>query len=111
MGAFGPAFIANKTQVAKHMIRAAIVGLGWWGQTQVEAVEGSDKIKFVAGTTRSLSDDALEFMKQYDIEPKQRYEDILADPDIDAVVLVTPNSQLPGDSIGMELWMESIKIH
>lgn len=99
------------TQVAKHMIRAAIVGLGWWGQTQVEAVEGSDKIKFVAGTTRSLSDDALEFMKQYDIEPKQSYEDILADPDIDAVVLVTPNSQLPGDGIGMELWMESIKIH
>ncbi len=75
------------------MIRAAIVGLGWWGKTQVEAVQGSDKIKFVAGTTRSLSDEALAFMKEYDIEPKQSYEEILADPDIDAVVLVTPNSQ------------------
>lgn len=75
------------------MIKAAIVGLGWWGQTQVEAVQGSDKIKFVAGTTRSLSDDAIAFMKQYDMEVKQSYDDILADPNIDAVVLVTPNSQ------------------
>jgi len=75
------------------MIRAAIVGLGWWGKTQVEAVQGSDKIKFVAGTTRSLSDEALAFMKEYGIEPKQNYEEILADPNIDAVVLVTPNSQ------------------
>jgi len=32
-------------------------------------------------------------MKQYDIEPKQNYEEILADSNIDAVVLVTPNSQ------------------
>ena len=75
------------------MINAAIVGLGWWGQTQVEAVQGSDKIKFVAGTTRSLSDDAVAFMQQYDMEVKQSYDDILADPNIDAVVLVTPNSQ------------------
>lgn len=75
------------------MINAAIVGLGWWGQTQVEAVQDSDKIKFVAGTTRSLSDDAIEFMNTYNMEVKQSYEDILADPNIDAVVLVTPNSQ------------------
>ena len=75
------------------MIRAAVVGLGWWGKTQVEAVQGSDKIKFVAGTTRSLSDEALAFMKEYDIEVKQNYEEIIADPNIDAVVLVTPNSQ------------------
>lgn len=75
------------------MIRAAIVGLGWWGKTQVEAVVDSDKIKFVAATTRSLSDDAREFAKEYDLELKENYEAILADPNIDAVVLVTPNSQ------------------
>lgn len=75
------------------MIKAAIVGLGWWGKTQVEALQGSDKIKFVACTTRSLSDEAVEFAKQYDMELKSDYEAILADPDIDAVVLVTPNSQ------------------
>lgn len=75
------------------MIRTAIVGLGWWGKTQVEAVVGSDKIKFVAATTRSLSDEAKEFCAEYDMELKESYESILADPNIDAVVLVTPNSQ------------------
>src|SRR5438477_205084 len=34
------------------MIRAAIVGLGWWGKTLVEAVQqDSQAIHFVAGTT------------------------------------------------------------
>jgi predicted dehydrogenase len=75
------------------MINAAIVGLGWWGKTLVEAVSGvSDDIRFVAATTRSLSDDAREFAKEHNLKLHASYEDILADPDIDAVVLVTPNS-------------------
>ena len=36
------------------MINAAIVGLGWWGKTLVEATQGSDLIRFTAGTTRTL---------------------------------------------------------
>jgi predicted dehydrogenase len=75
------------------MINAAIIGLGWWGQTLVEAVSGvSDDIKFVAATTRSLSDDAKAFCKEHDMELRESFEDIIADPNIDAVVLVTPNS-------------------
>jgi len=75
------------------MINAAIVGLGWWGKTLVESVSDvSDDIRFVAGTTRSLSDDAKAFATEHDLELRASYEDILADPDIDAVVLVTPNS-------------------
>jgi len=75
------------------VINAAIVGLGWWGKTLVEAVSGvSDDIRFVAGTTRSLSDDSRNFAGEHDFELRPSYEDILADPDIDAVVLVTPNS-------------------
>lgn len=74
------------------MINAAIVGLGWWGETLVEAVEGSDKIRFVAGTTRSLSDDAMAFAAKHGFKLQPSYEDLLADPSIDAVVLVTPHS-------------------
>jgi len=75
------------------MINAAIIGLGWWGKTLVEAVSGvSDDIQFVAGTTRTLSDDAKEFAREHDLELRSSYDDIIADPDIDAVVLVTPNS-------------------
>ena len=75
------------------MINAAIIGMGWWGKTLVEAVSGvSDDLRFVAGTTRSLSDDARDFARLHNLELRDSYEDIIADPDIDAVVLVTPNS-------------------
>ena len=37
------------------MIKAGIVGLGWWGKTLVESAEGSDAIQFVAGTTRTVT--------------------------------------------------------
>jgi len=82
------------------MIDAAIIGLGWWGQTLVEAVSGvSDDIRFVAGTTRSLSDDAKAFAKQHGMELRPSFEDIIADPNIDAVVLVTPNSMHSAQTI------------
>ena len=72
------------------MINAAIIGMGWWGKTVVESVSGiSDSIRFVAGTTRSLSDDARQFASEHDLELRSSYEDIIHDPNIDAVVLVT----------------------
>lgn len=82
------------------MIDAAIVGLGWWGKTLVEAVSGvSDDIRFVAATTGSLSDDAKAFAKEHEMELRSSYDEILADPDIDAVVLVTPNSMHSAQTI------------
>jgi hypothetical protein len=48
------------------MIRAAIVGMGWWGRTLVESVQGaSDRIKFVAGTTRTVTPEVEAFAKQH----------------------------------------------
>jgi predicted dehydrogenase len=55
------------------MLRAAIVGLGWWGKTLVESAESSDEIRFVAGATRTVSPEIDAF-------------------EIDAVVLATPHS-------------------
>ena len=82
------------------MINAAIVGMGWWGKTLVEAVSGvSEDIRFVAGTTRSLSEDARDFARLHELEMYDSYDQIIADPDIDAVVLVTPNSIHSAQSI------------
>jgi len=39
------------------MIKAGIVGLGWWGRTLVESAENSDAIRFVGGTTRTVTPD------------------------------------------------------
>lgn len=75
------------------MIRAGIVGLGWWGKTLVESVSGaSDDIQFVAGATRTRTPEILEFVELHDLTMKEDYADLLADGEVDAVVLATPHS-------------------
>ena len=74
------------------MIRAAIVGIGTWGQNLVASVQGrSERIQFVAGTTRSPAK-AEEFCRKHRIRLLDSYGQVLADPAIDAVVLATPHS-------------------
>ncbi len=74
------------------MIKAAIVGLGWWGKTVVESAAGSDAIRFVAGTSRTISPELEAFAKTNGLKLAPNYEALLADPGIDAVVLATPHS-------------------
>src|SRR6266540_3394161 len=75
------------------MIRAAIVGLGRWGRSLVTSVQGrSGDIRFVAAHTRTRAS-AEDFCREKNIPLVDSYEQILADPDIDAVVLATPHSQ------------------
>jgi predicted dehydrogenase len=74
-------------------VRAAIVGLGRWGRSLVNAVHGkTDAIRFTAAYTRTRSS-AEEFCRERGIPMLARFEDALASPDIDAVVLATPHSQ------------------
>jgi predicted dehydrogenase len=74
------------------MTRAAIVGLGWWGKTLVESAADSEAIRFVAGTSRTLSPEAHGFAEEQDIRLADSYDALLADPEVDAVVLATPHS-------------------
>jgi predicted dehydrogenase len=74
------------------MINAAIVGLGWWGKTLVESGEGSDAIRFVAGTTRTMSAGIRVFADEKGLRLAPDYQALLADPSVDAVVLATPHS-------------------
>jgi predicted dehydrogenase len=74
------------------VINAAIVGLGWWGKTLVEASENSSAIRFIAGATRTVTPDIEAFAKKAGLRLKPNYEAVLADPDVDAVVLATPHS-------------------
>lgn len=74
-------------------VRAAIVGLGRWGRSLVNAVQDkTDAIEFVAAHTRTRAS-AEDFCREKKIPLRDRFEDILSDRTIDAVVLATPHSQ------------------
>jgi predicted dehydrogenase len=74
------------------MIDAAIVGLGRWGKTLVDAVQGnSEGLRFTRAVSRS-PDQHRDFAAQHRLELVGGIEPVLADPSIDAVVLATPHS-------------------
>ncbi|HTD91582.1 MAG TPA: Gfo/Idh/MocA family oxidoreductase, partial [Burkholderiales bacterium] len=75
------------------MIRAAIVGLGAWGKTLVDAVHGQTaEIQFTRACTRTPAK-VEDYCRERGIGLNSSYEEILSDRNIDAVVLATPNSQ------------------
>jgi predicted dehydrogenase len=74
------------------MIRAAIVGLGWWGGTLLDSVQGSDHIRFVAAATRSKSEQDQKLATKHQLELEGGLDDLLRRSDVDAVVLATPPS-------------------
>jgi predicted dehydrogenase len=75
------------------MIRAAMVGMGWWGKTLVESVQGvSPDLQFVAGVARTPTDELRAFAAAQHLTLHGTYEQALADPQVQAVVLATPHS-------------------
>jgi predicted dehydrogenase len=78
-------------------MRVAIVGLGWWGQTLVNAGHGKG-VDFVLGTSRTKNEKAKEFCQSKGIKLVEDYDAILADKSIEGVVLATPHSQ-HGDQV------------
>ena len=74
------------------MIRAAVVGLGRWGQTLVDSLgEGSDAIRFTRAVTRTPSK-VEDYAAAKGMVLGADYDEALSDPDIDAVVLATPHT-------------------
>jgi len=72
-------------------IRAAIVGLGWWGRNLVDAVRQSESIRFTTAHTRTAAT-AADFCRERGLMWVDDLDTILCDPAIDAVVFATPHS-------------------
>jgi predicted dehydrogenase len=70
------------------MIKAAIIGLGWWGQTILRQLANSTTIRPV------LCVDPLESARAaasaFGVETSAHFDDALAHPDVRAVILCTP---------------------
>lgn len=69
-----------------------MIGLGWWGRHLVKSIDGSDKITINRLAARSPAKHR-DFAAETGIKLVDDYEQVLADPEVDAVILCTPHSQ------------------
>jgi predicted dehydrogenase len=79
------------------MLKVGIVALGRWGKRLVDSVQGdgiapSSLIRFTKAHTRTPAK-AQDFMAARGLAHAATYEALLADPQIDAVVLASPHSE------------------
>jgi predicted dehydrogenase len=70
------------------MIKTAIVGLGWWGQTILRTLLNSTIIAPVLAV--DPADEARASAAALGVETTARFEDALASTNVDAVILCTP---------------------
>ncbi|MDA1000574.1 MAG: Gfo/Idh/MocA family oxidoreductase [bacterium] len=71
-------------------VRVASLGMGWWSDVLADAVQRSDKIEIVSCYTRS-PEKREAFARKYGCAAAGSYEEMLADPSIEAVINTTPN--------------------
>ena len=93
------------------MIKAAVIGLGRWGKSLVETVQGrSSSVRFVHGVSKE-PETVAEFAARHRFRLSTELEAALADPEVEAVFLATPHSLHVSQALavaqaGKHLWCE-----
>src|SRR5262245_30709401 len=72
------------------MIRAAVAGLGWWGQHVVRSLAGSEHLHIVVAVETNPA--RADFATEYGLRFTGDLNDVLADPAVEAVILCTPHA-------------------
>jgi predicted dehydrogenase len=75
---------------ASPPLRVAAIGMGWWSDVLADAVVRSGKLEIAACFTRS-EDKRRTFAAKYRCRAAASYEEILGDPEIEAIINTTPN--------------------
>lgn len=74
------------------MINAAVIGLGRWGKSIVNAVQGkSQHLRVIRGVSKE-PDLVRDFAAAHGFELSTEFADAVADPRVEAVMLATPHS-------------------
>lgn len=74
------------------MINAAMVGLGRWGQTVLNSIQGkSDRLRIVHGVSKE-PELARELAAKHGFRLSTDLADAIADPEVQAILLATPHS-------------------
>ena len=74
-----------------RLVRLGLVGLGDWGEHVAQAAERVPGVSIVACYSRSPERRAS-FAQRHNCRPSPSYEAMLADPEIEGVIIMTPNS-------------------
>jgi predicted dehydrogenase len=72
------------------MLKAAQVGLGWWGSQVTKVLHGSEKIEIVCGVDPAV-EMAGSYEDEYGLPVYSEYEQALKDPTVDGVILSIPH--------------------
>jgi phthalate 4,5-cis-dihydrodiol dehydrogenase len=72
-------------------MNVGIIGAGFFGAKHAEAITRHDDVRLVA-VCRSSADAVAAFAERHGGTPYTRYQDLLADPRVDAVVIATPHA-------------------
>ena len=72
-------------------VRAASVGLGWWGGQLAAASRRSGAVDIVRCFARS-PERRQAFAQEHGGRPAESFEELLEDPEVDALILATPHS-------------------
>jgi hypothetical protein len=72
-------------------LRVAAVGVGMWGKTLTDACARAGNLAVVACTSRS-SESRAAFARAHGCRELPDYDAVLADPEIEGVLLTTPHS-------------------
>jgi predicted dehydrogenase len=74
----------------KEVQRAAIVGLGWWGQQILRHLRGSDVIRIAQAVGHREAHRAI--ADQHGIGFTREFDQVLSDHSIDLIILATPHA-------------------
>src|SRR5205807_10425091 len=71
-------------------VRVACLGMGWWSDVLADAIQRSGKLSIAACYSRSAQK-RQKFAEKYRCRAAGSYEEILHDPEIEAIINTTPN--------------------
>ena len=71
--------------------KVAVVGIGWWSNVLADACGRAGTLEIVNCTTRS-PEKRQAFAEKYGCRQADSYEAVLADPEVEGVILTTPHS-------------------
>ncbi len=81
------------------MLRCASVGLGWWGGMHASAIHGTTNLVRIEACHNDSGDRAFDatamqsFAERFGARAIARFDDVLADKTIDALIVTTPHSR------------------